>query len=69
MKALTAEGRISAIVLGGMPFGLFFFLFATNRSYMQPLIDSTPGRIALGSAVVLLLLGIVWLNKIVRVEV
>ncbi|NOX22198.1 MAG: type II secretion system protein F [Actinobacteria bacterium] len=69
MKALTAEGRISAYVLGGLPFGLFFFLLATNRSYMEPLLTSTKGRLGLGGAVLLLLAGIAWLNKIVKVEI
>ena len=39
MKALTAEGRISAIVLGAMPFMLFFFLYTSNREYLQPLFE------------------------------
>ena len=69
MKALTAEGRISAIVLGAMPFLLFAFLFATNRDYLEPLFTRTPGIIAMLSAVVLLLAGIVWLTRIVRIEI
>lgn len=69
MKALTAEGRISAIVLGAMPFMLFAFLFSTNRQYLAPLFERTPGLIAMGAAVVLLLGGIFWLTKIVKIEV
>lgn len=69
MKALTAEGRISAIVLGALPFFLFLFLFTTNRDYLQPMLDSTPGRIAFGGVLLLLGGGIAWLNKIVTVEV
>ena len=69
MKALTAEGRISAIVLGALPFFLFAFLFTTNRSYLQPMLDNTVGRIAMGGVLLLITAGIVWLNKIVTVEV
>ena len=69
MKALTAEGRISAIVLGVMPILLFFFLYTSNRSYLAPLFESTVGLIAIGSSIVLLLVGIYWLNKIVQIEV
>jgi tight adherence protein B len=69
MKALTAEGRISAIVLGALPFFLFGFLFTTNRSYLQPMLDNTIGRIAMGGVLLLITAGIVWLNKIVTVEV
>jgi tight adherence protein B len=34
IKALTAEGRISAIVLGALPFLMFLFLWTTNRDYL-----------------------------------
>lgn len=69
MKALTAEGRISAIVLGAMPFLLFFFLFTTNRDYLEPLFERTPGIIAMIGAVVLLIAGITWLTRIVKIEI
>ena len=69
MKALTAEGRISAIVLGAMPFLLFAFLFTTNRDYLEPLFERTPGIIAMVGAVVLLLAGILWLTRIVKIEI
>ena len=69
MKALTAEGRISGIVLGAMSFMLFAFLFSTNREYLAPLFERTPGLIIMGAAVVLLLGGIFWLTKIVKIEV
>lgn len=69
MKALTAEGRISAIVLGAMPFLLFAFLFSTNRDYLEPLFQRTPGIIAMVGAVALLVAGIVWLTRIVKIEI
>ncbi len=69
MKALTAEGRVSAIVLGSLPFFLFMFLFLTRREYLQPMLDSTYGLIALGGAFVMLLIGVFWLSRIVKVDV
>ena len=69
MKALTAEGRVSAIVLGSLPFFLFAFLFLTRRDYLQPMLDSTTGLVALGVAFLGLLLGIFWLSRIVKVDV
>jgi tight adherence protein B len=69
MKALTAEGRISAIVLGGLPFGLFAFLYLANPTYLQPLFRTTGGIVAIVGALVMLIAGVVWLNKIVKVEV
>jgi tight adherence protein B len=69
MKALTAEGRISAIVLGALPVGLFLFLYSTNRDYLEPLFTSTAGIAAMVGALVLLGVGIFWLTRIVRIEV
>jgi tight adherence protein B len=69
IRALTAEGRISAIVLGSLPFALATFLWFNNREYLQPLLDATMGRVALVAGLVLMAGGILWLRKIVNIEV
>ncbi|MBT8206814.1 MAG: type II secretion system protein F [Acidimicrobiia bacterium] len=68
VKALTAEGRISAMVLGAMPILLFGFLFISNRKYLEPLLTTLPGLGAMAGAVVMLLIGMAWLKKIVTIE-
>ncbi len=67
--ALTAEGRISAIVLGSLPFFLFGFLWFSNRDYLLPLLESSFGRIAIGVGLLLIAAGIWWLKKIVDIEI
>ena len=69
VKALTAEGRISALVLGLMPIGLFGFLFITNRGYLAPLTGSSVGLIALGIGLGLMIVGGLWLRRITTIEV
>jgi tight adherence protein B len=69
MKALTAEGRISALVLGALPVFLFIFLYFTNREYLEPLLTTFPGIAALVGAGFALFVGIQWLRKIVMVDV
>jgi tight adherence protein B len=69
IKALTAEGRISAVVLGILPFAMALFLWTSNRDYLQPLLDTTFGRIAIGVGLLLMTGGIFWLNKIVDIEI
>jgi tight adherence protein B len=69
IKALTAEGRISAFVLGALPFAMALFLWTTNRSYLQPLLDSTFGRIAIAVGVLLMAGGVFWLKKIVDIKI
>jgi tight adherence protein B len=69
MRALTAEGRISAIVLGGLPIFLFIFLYLTNQQYLEPLLTTFPGIMSLVGAGVGLVLGVMWLRKIVAVDI
>jgi tight adherence protein B len=69
IKALTAEGRLSAIVIGALPIFMGGFLWFTNRGYLQPLLDETVGLIAIGVGILLMLGGFLWLKKIVDIEV
>lgn len=68
MKALTAEGRISAIVLAIMPIGLFVFISIANPGYMKPLLENTIGIFVLIGGAVFILIGIFWMQKIVKVD-
>jgi tight adherence protein B len=69
IRALTAEGRISAIVLGALPFLLFAFLWFSNRDYLEPLITNVFGQIAIGVGILLMAGGLFWLKKIVDIEI
>lgn len=68
VHAMTAEGRISAIVLGLLPFALGTFLYISNRDYLDPLFETTEGRVGLAVAAGLLLAGVSWIRSIVNVE-
>lgn len=69
VKALTAEGRISAIILMGLPFVVLGGVMATNPGYLQPMLVNPLGRVmilaALGS------MGVAWflIRGIIKVEV
>jgi tight adherence protein B len=69
IKALTAEGRISAIVLGSLPFAMGLFLWTSNREYIMPLFENTLGLVAVGVGFLLIAAGIFWLRKIINIEV
>jgi tight adherence protein B len=69
IRALTAEGRISALVLGLLPFAMAGFLFATNPEYIGTLFTETFGFIAIGVGLILMTAGILWLRRIVNIEV
>ncbi|HUP16953.1 MAG TPA: type II secretion system F family protein [Acidimicrobiia bacterium] len=69
IRALTAEGRISAIVLGILPFAMGGFLFASNPEYIGTLFSTTFGIVALIAGGLLMIAGGIWLRKIVDIEV
>jgi tight adherence protein B len=68
VKALAAEGKLSAIVLMALPFGVSGFITLTNPSYMAKFTQSALGYALLAAAVVMLLVGALWLKKTVAIK-
>lgn len=68
VSALTAEGRISALVLGVLPIGMGLILYSSNPDYMDPLFSRTIGWVMLGVAAGLLAVGALWLKKLIDIE-
>lgn len=69
VKALTADGRISAAVLIALPFFVTGAILFTRPEYLQPLIVEPLGRVMLAGAAVFMTFGIVLIRKMVKVEV
>ncbi|MFZ6002382.1 MAG: type II secretion system F family protein [Actinomycetota bacterium] len=69
VNALTAEGKISAIVLTILPVGLGLFIYSVNPGYMDPLFDQTIGKILLGGAAGLMLFGFWWMKKTIEIDI
>jgi len=69
VSALTAEGRLSAIILIALPFVEGIVLWAVNPTYMNILFTTTSGRILLAGGLLLLLIGSFWLTRAMKVEV
>ncbi len=68
VAALTAEPRMSAIVLALLPVSLFALLYMLNRPYMQPLISTSFGRLLLIASASLSLGGYFVMRKLGDVE-
>ncbi len=66
---LSAEGRLSAWVLGGLPPAFMVFLVLTQREYVSPMFSTLLGWVMLGFAAMLLAVGSFWMSKSVKVEV
>ena len=68
VAALTAEPRMSAIVLAMLPVTLFGLLFMLNRPYMQPLVNTPFGRLLLIASGTLSVGGYLVMRKLGDVE-
>lgn len=68
IKALTAEGRISAYILIALPIVVGMILSILNREYVSLLVTTKLGLIIIAIAFTLMVIGSVWIIKIVRVD-
>jgi tight adherence protein B len=69
VASLTAEGRMSAIVLGLLPVGLGIVMYLMNPEYMSKLFTDSLGNILLGGAIVAMIVGFLWMKKIIDIEI
>ncbi|MGE5530785.1 MAG: type II secretion system F family protein [Bacteroidota bacterium] len=69
IAAATAEGRMSAGILGGMPFAMAFLINVVSPGYMAPLFTSTFGLILLGAAGGMMLTGILIIKKMLEIDI
>jgi tight adherence protein B len=68
ITTLTAEGRLSAIVLFCLPIAMFAFMFWSNPSYMGELTSTGVGIATLVFAALLMTVGGLWLRRLTRLE-
>src|SRR3954454_4704719 len=68
VKALSAEGKLSAIVLMALPFGIGGFIGLTNPGYLAGFTESVVGYGMLALAALLLVVGGFWLKKMVSIR-
>ncbi|QCQ90662.1 type II secretion system F family protein [Rhodococcus sp. SGAir0479] len=68
VKALAAEGKLSAYVLMALPFGIAGFLLVSNPGYLAPFTAGPVGYALIGACLVLLTAGALWLRKLVDLK-
>ncbi|MBU4555694.1 MAG: type II secretion system protein F, partial [Actinobacteria bacterium] len=69
VSALTAEGRLSAIILIALPFVEAIVLFTVNPTYMNLMFTTTLGWLMLAGGLSLLAVGSFWLTQAMKVEI
>jgi tight adherence protein B len=67
VQALSAEGRISAVILIALPFGIAGIISLVNPGYLEALFETTIGKVLVAVGAVLMVTGIVWIRRIVKI--
>jgi tight adherence protein B len=69
VRVLSAEGRMSAWILGLLPFGVMAAMILVNPRYISMLWTDPTGVKMLWIAFGMILVGVVWLRKIIRIRI
>lgn len=69
VKTLSAEGRMSAWVLALVPLVLFGVISITTPDYLPMLVEDPRGHNMIIYGMISAVLGILWIRKILRIEV
>lgn len=67
VKALAAEGKLSALVLLGLPFAVMLLLLVINPGYLAPMVSNVLGFLMIGLGAVMLSIGALWMRKVITV--
>ncbi len=66
IRGLTAEGRLSAIILGAIPFVMFLLFYFMQRSYIMTLLQEPIGRKMLVAGMISISIGIFFMKKLIN---
>jgi len=69
VEVLSAEGRLSAVVLGGLPVVFILYLLLVRPEYIGLLVTTPLGVVMIITGLTMLVIGTFWLRKVVKVEV
>jgi tight adherence protein B len=68
VASLASEGKLSAVILMALPFGVTAFLTMANPGYLNVLFTTTIGWIIIAAACVMLTIGGLWLRATVKIK-
>lgn len=79
IRTLTAQGRLSGVIVSVLPFALSGFIVLVNPSYFEPLLKAPPiqlglwlvpeGAVAISLALFMQVIGTLWIYRIVSIKV
>ncbi|NIA53248.1 type II secretion system F family protein [Massilia sp. TW-1] len=69
VRVLSAEGRMSAWILGLLPFAVGAMLVLVNPTYIMVLWTDPAGVKLLWTALVMIIVGVIWLKRMIRIRI
>ena len=69
IKAMTSEGRATAMILGSLPFVIFFVLYFMRRDYLEPLWKERTGQMLLGGSLGMVGLCMWIVNQMINIDI
>lgn len=69
VKALSAEGRISAVILMSLPFVMALVIHLLNPEYLAPLFSDSLGQTMVGAAVTMMIIGGIVMKRMIAIKV
>jgi tight adherence protein B len=69
IRALSAEGRLSSLILSILPLLLFAALLVFNPLFLRPLFTTKLGIMMMAGSAMLMIFGVFWLKKITEIKV
>lgn len=69
VRVLSAEGRMSAWILGLLPFGVAGMMLVTNPEYIKVLWTDPAGVRMLWCSLVMVVIGVIWLRQLIRIRI
>jgi tight adherence protein B len=69
VRVLAAEGKLSAWIVGLLPFVVAGIINLNNPKFMQVLWTDPLGIKMVWAALIMMLLGILWMRKMIRIHV
>jgi tight adherence protein B len=69
LRVYTAQGRLTGWVLGLLPIAVAGAIHLLNGQYLRVLFETSGGLFLLGSAIVLQVIGVLWMRSIINIEI
>jgi tight adherence protein B len=69
VRTLSAEGKLSAVILAALPFLVGGWIWLTNPNYLAPLVTEPFGRVLLLLAAAFMIAGILIMKRMVSIKV